>query len=269
MIKDRRYQGFIYIIQNQNGLVKIGSSIFPEQRITFLENQGGFKSVNNFISGPFWGHEEIEKSLHKLFDSGRIIGEWFAIPFDDIKSVLQDDEWVSKKVAENLNKKSRPMNIKKVSLFKRENGFYAVKFNNKKTRSLKTKSKKEADQIYDELTKLLDTGKQDLTILELYNEYVLYDKSRRMLTGPTLDNLKKSVEDISEIIGDMEILYLNQDHFHRIVDSFDEKTANEYLTNLKTLFYFGEEIGIIKSIPKIETNCRPGSQNASHSVVTI
>ena len=264
MIKDKKYQGFLYIIQNQNGLVKIGSSVFPEQRIAYLENQGGFKSVNKYISDPIWGHENIEKELHKIFHSDRIIGEWFSTPFDDIKKKIQENDWLSEKTKTNVDKKQRPLNIKRVVLFKKENGIYAVRINNVKVRSLKTKSKIEAEQIYKSITKIVKTGKQHLTISELYNEYILSNKNSRLfLTSGTTETLKKIIEAIVEVLGDIEITYLNQDRFNQVFGFYDKEGAKKIIKNLKVLFYFGEQKGLIKNIPDIDINYQSGAQNAN------
>ena len=73
--------GHVYCIKNSAGIVKIGISIHPENRLKQLQNSGGFVAEDKFISVQCNTYKVIEKHLHELFKPYRVVGEWFNIPF--------------------------------------------------------------------------------------------------------------------------------------------------------------------------------------------
>ncbi|MEE9374516.1 MAG: GIY-YIG nuclease family protein [Saprospiraceae bacterium] len=79
----------IYVIKNENNLVKIGFSSQPKKRLKTLESQGGYKIIDSYISDYCFEYMSIEKAMHNLFKSGRTIGEWFEIDFDDAVKELK------------------------------------------------------------------------------------------------------------------------------------------------------------------------------------
>lgn len=73
----------IYIIENENGMIKIGISQEVENRINVLANQGGFKVVNIYSTKPCSNSYELKHYIHEQLNSYRIRGEWFRISFGD------------------------------------------------------------------------------------------------------------------------------------------------------------------------------------------
>ena len=71
----------VYVIENQHGQVKIGRSADPDRRIRVIETQGCIDAKNVWISPVCTNTSIIEGSLHKIFDSSRIKGEWFGDDF--------------------------------------------------------------------------------------------------------------------------------------------------------------------------------------------
>ncbi|WP_152978244.1 GIY-YIG nuclease family protein, partial [Caloramator mitchellensis] len=47
--------GYVYIIEKEDGSIKIGRSINPKTRLSFLETQGGFNIKRKYIS-PMCGN---------------------------------------------------------------------------------------------------------------------------------------------------------------------------------------------------------------------
>lgn len=73
--------GYVYVIQAEEGPVKIGISIHPDDRINAIESASGRHIVRTFISPLMEGYAQLEKNLHKHFASSRTRGEWFNIDF--------------------------------------------------------------------------------------------------------------------------------------------------------------------------------------------
>lgn len=76
-------KGHLYIIQSEEGPVKIGISIDPKQRIIAISNTSGRQIVRQFISPPIPAYGTLEDELHRHFKDRRTVGEWFNITFDE------------------------------------------------------------------------------------------------------------------------------------------------------------------------------------------
>lgn len=72
----------IYVIERPDGLVKIGRTNHPKQRINALEQQGGFRSSRAWISIPGAFASKTESRVHQALQGSRTIGEWFDVDFD-------------------------------------------------------------------------------------------------------------------------------------------------------------------------------------------
>ena len=81
--------GSIYIVEKQNGYVKIGVSTHPEERISRLEYMNGERFLKYWISQPTSSAYKIEKKLHNYFSSYRTLGEWFDIKFQLAKKRVE------------------------------------------------------------------------------------------------------------------------------------------------------------------------------------
>lgn len=69
----------VYVMQNSEGLVKIGISNNPEQRRRGLVNASGFNVDLLYTSSMIGNADEIERSLHLEFANYRKKGEWFLV----------------------------------------------------------------------------------------------------------------------------------------------------------------------------------------------
>ena len=73
------YMCSVYIVKNENGLVKIGFSKNPKTRINNIQTQSGYEITNRYISKPCINYREIERQLHGIYSKQRLRGEWFEI----------------------------------------------------------------------------------------------------------------------------------------------------------------------------------------------
>lgn len=77
----KKMQG-VYIIEKEDGAVKIGISQEAQKRIRTLSKQGGFKIVNQFHTEPCSNAHEIKREMHIKHKEFRVDGEWFKMSFD-------------------------------------------------------------------------------------------------------------------------------------------------------------------------------------------
>ena len=76
--------GFVYVIQTDDGRVKIGRSINPEKRIKSIEWKVKRKVTQSYVSPDFGNYGDIENALLKKFRDEDSEGEWVAHAFDDV-----------------------------------------------------------------------------------------------------------------------------------------------------------------------------------------
>lgn len=81
-------KGYVYLLEKENGHVKIGRSVSANKRIRDITSQGCLIIKNKFISSQTETFYELETSLHHKFKDFWISGEWFDISFDDAKNEL-------------------------------------------------------------------------------------------------------------------------------------------------------------------------------------
>lgn len=74
--------GYVYIIEKEDKLIKIGKTINFEQRLRTLETQGAFKIKRRYISPVCNNYSQLETKMHTFFKEHRTIGEWFNIDFE-------------------------------------------------------------------------------------------------------------------------------------------------------------------------------------------
>ena len=83
----RRKACFVYLIQAENGLVKIGKTVDIRARLKSLDWASPLKlKLLGVIRSQF--ADEIEDELHAEFQDVRIRGEWFALDEDDVVDIL-------------------------------------------------------------------------------------------------------------------------------------------------------------------------------------
>lgn len=81
--------GYVYIIENENGRVKIGKSTNPKSRVMNIRSQSGYNIVNSHFSPPLYQYSELESYLHDTFKERRVIGEWFDISYKTVVSYFK------------------------------------------------------------------------------------------------------------------------------------------------------------------------------------
>ena len=83
----------IYVLQNDEGTIKIGITQNFEQRLTSLSgsNSAGHKIDKYFVSEPTY-LETLERVMHGIYAANRIDGtEWFRdLEFDDVVNTLKN-----------------------------------------------------------------------------------------------------------------------------------------------------------------------------------
>lgn len=74
---------FLYVIKDERGRSKIGTSANPGQRLRELQTGSAERLALAYIGAPDCGTPEavrIERSAHDLLDHHRSVGEWFDVP---------------------------------------------------------------------------------------------------------------------------------------------------------------------------------------------
>jgi hypothetical protein len=106
---------YVYLVENDNGHIKIGRSQTPPTRIKTIESNGNVKVTNTFFYGPVGDAAWVEGYMHKLFSVHRMVGEWFDIPFETAKNALSKKRWecpeYSHRVEDKIRKAQKGIDI--------------------------------------------------------------------------------------------------------------------------------------------------------------
>ena len=78
----------IYVIENQDGNIKIGVSRDVDSRVKAIKNQTGYMILNVFSTDECFNPFELERMIHEEFKDKKIFGEWFNSDFETGKSVV-------------------------------------------------------------------------------------------------------------------------------------------------------------------------------------
>lgn len=78
----------VYAIQHPGGLVKIGRTSKPNERLRSIQYGGGFSAVRVWVSSALENSSAVETEAHKAAQANRVDGEWFSISFTDAVSVI-------------------------------------------------------------------------------------------------------------------------------------------------------------------------------------
>lgn len=89
-IEKERVNGHVYIVEREEGLLKIGKSTNPVGRINQISNLGGFEVKNQFISERCGNPYELEAKLHTIFEERNVKGEWFDVPFNEVVNMTEE-----------------------------------------------------------------------------------------------------------------------------------------------------------------------------------
>lgn len=90
LYKHKYTEGYVYAIQKENKLVKIGVSVNPEKRINTIRTHSAEVILNIFISEKTNKYKEIERKIHQMFKKERVMGEWFNVDFQLAKQRIED-----------------------------------------------------------------------------------------------------------------------------------------------------------------------------------
>lgn len=74
----------IYIIKFRDGIIKIGVSKNPQQRIKTIEKNSGRTARDKYITKPVNNSFKIENKLKNKFKSNNIKGEFYNLDFDTV-----------------------------------------------------------------------------------------------------------------------------------------------------------------------------------------
>jgi len=80
--------GYVYLVEKRDSLVKIGCTTKPKQRISSLQCSNGKCFVQVFVSREVEDYKKVEKKLHFLFKERRVKGEWYNVSFNEAKELL-------------------------------------------------------------------------------------------------------------------------------------------------------------------------------------
>lgn len=83
--KEVKKNGFVYLLEDSSGYIKIGCSQDIKKRIENIQsNNPTIKVLKLIETNDITG---LESKLHKAFANKRIKGEWFLLTEDDIKQI--------------------------------------------------------------------------------------------------------------------------------------------------------------------------------------
>lgn len=85
-VKEICGNGFVYVLLNDVGLLKIGITDNPISRFNTIQNASGSKIIKYYLSDSLKNNFDIEQHLHKRFKKYNTHAEWYSnnISFDDV-----------------------------------------------------------------------------------------------------------------------------------------------------------------------------------------
>jgi len=79
----------LYVMCMPNGIVKIGVSVDPQNRLSGIQT-GNPYSVNILATACDIDASKVEKRLHSKYDEYSMEGEWFDLPKDELVQLITD-----------------------------------------------------------------------------------------------------------------------------------------------------------------------------------
>ena len=92
--------GFVYVIQDESGLCKIGRTRDVSKRIRSLST-GCSSELKLVASWPCRDAGEYESILHETWRDVRVRGEWFALTDEDLRSLRAFSTWLLQYVGDD------------------------------------------------------------------------------------------------------------------------------------------------------------------------
>lgn len=90
MKREWQKPGHVYVLDVGTGLVKIGRSKSPSQRLRNIVTQGGFSSRQEWVSSLVRDASALESEVHRHLAPSRVVGEWFSCAFDVAVNVARE-----------------------------------------------------------------------------------------------------------------------------------------------------------------------------------
>ncbi|WP_241640047.1 GIY-YIG nuclease family protein [Rosenbergiella epipactidis] len=82
--------GHVYILEDvKRGMVKIGRSQNPIKRLDTIRTSAGIYGGREYVTHRVEDSSNLELSMHNIFSSCRLNGEWFEVNFDKVVSALE------------------------------------------------------------------------------------------------------------------------------------------------------------------------------------
>jgi hypothetical protein len=81
--------GYLYVIEDCHGNVKVGRSINLERRINCVCSSVPQKIVNTYVSERCLEHYFVENYIKKILIDKKIKGEWFRVSFDEAVGLVR------------------------------------------------------------------------------------------------------------------------------------------------------------------------------------
>ena len=94
------YLQSVYVIEREDGLIKIGIASKPDKRVKTLSLQGGFNIVKQHFTEQCADARTIENALHKAFADNKVKSEWFNASFDDVVEASSKFDYSDKTIQE-------------------------------------------------------------------------------------------------------------------------------------------------------------------------
>lgn len=83
-------QGCVYVLENENGLIKMGTSIHPRFREHQIVSISGYSVEKRYQTSLCWNPYKIENLTHKIFADKKKQGEWFYIEFNEAARTVKE-----------------------------------------------------------------------------------------------------------------------------------------------------------------------------------
>ena len=83
--------GYVYVFQNREGIVKIGRTKSPNARKKTLENMSGGQAIKFYLSREVGNSEKVEAAVHKSLQGNKVHGEWFRCEFAEAQNAVEKE----------------------------------------------------------------------------------------------------------------------------------------------------------------------------------
>lgn len=88
---NKNYDKSVYLLEFQDGTIKIGVSKEPEKRIKTIINQSGRILKNKYITESISNSFTIESKIKNRYRKNRLNGEYFKLNYEDLKREIIEE----------------------------------------------------------------------------------------------------------------------------------------------------------------------------------